>query len=63
MSQKAMYTAISGIRNNQVQMEVIANNIANSGTMAFKRGPYDFRGIVRVASPGRFKTAWRSGWC
>jgi len=37
-----MYTAISGIRNNQTQMEVIANNIANSGTMGFKRGRMTF---------------------
>jgi len=42
MSLRAMLTAISGIRNNAVQMDVIANNIANSGTMGFKRGRLTF---------------------
>lgn len=37
MSTRAMFTAISGLRNNATQMDVIANNIANSGTMGFKR--------------------------
>ncbi len=42
MSQRAMFTAISGLRNNATQMDVIANNIANSGTMGFKRGRMTF---------------------
>ncbi|MFC1490703.1 flagellar hook-basal body complex protein [Candidatus Latescibacterota bacterium] len=42
MSQRAMFTAISGIRNHAIQMDVIANNIANSGTMGFKRGRMTF---------------------
>jgi len=42
MSQRAMYTAISGIRNQQTLFDVIANNIANSGTMGFKRGRMTF---------------------
>ena len=37
-----MFTAISGIRNHAIQMDVIANNIANSGTMGFKRGRMTF---------------------
>ncbi len=37
-----MSTAISGIRNQAIQMDVIANNIANSGTMGFKRGRMTF---------------------
>ncbi|MFC1538588.1 flagellar hook-basal body complex protein [Candidatus Latescibacterota bacterium] len=42
MSTRAMFTAISGIRNQATQMDVIANNIANSGTMGFKRGRITF---------------------
>lgn len=42
MSQRALYTAISGIRNQAVYFDVIANNIANSGTMGFKRGRMTF---------------------
>ena len=42
MSQRAMLTAVSGIRNQAVQMDVIANNVANSGTMGFKKGRMTF---------------------
>lgn len=38
MSQRSMYTAVSGIRNQQVYLDVISNNVANSGTMGYKRG-------------------------
>ncbi len=37
-----MYTAVSGIRNQQTYMDVIANNISNSGTMGFKKGRITF---------------------
>jgi len=42
MSQRAMYTAVSGIRNQATYFDVIANNIANAGTMGFKRGRLTF---------------------
>ena len=42
MAGRSMSTAISGIRNQQVFMDVIANNISNSGTMGFKRGRITF---------------------
>ncbi len=42
MSQRAMFTAVSGIRNNQTNMDVIANNVSNSGTMGYKRGRITF---------------------
>lgn len=42
MAGRAMQTAVSGIRNNQTYMDVIANNISNSGTMGFKRGRITF---------------------
>jgi len=37
-----MATAVSGLRNQQVMMDVIANNISNSGTMGYKRGRITF---------------------
>lgn len=37
-----MYTAVSGIRNQQTYLDVIANNVANSGTMGYKRGRITF---------------------
>ncbi|MHB9031203.1 MAG: flagellar hook-basal body complex protein, partial [Candidatus Latescibacterota bacterium] len=42
MSGRAMSTAVSGLRNQQVMMDVIANNISNSGTMGYKRGRITF---------------------
>ncbi|MCE5249606.1 flagellar hook-basal body complex protein [bacterium] len=42
MPGQTMSTAVSGIRNQQVFMDVIANNISNSGTMGFKRGRITF---------------------
>ncbi|MFC1692525.1 flagellar hook-basal body complex protein [Candidatus Latescibacterota bacterium] len=42
MSQRAMFTAVSGLRNQQVQLDVIANNVANASTMGYKRGRMTF---------------------
>jgi len=42
MSQRSMYTAVTGIRNQNVYMDVIANNISNSGTVGYKRGRITF---------------------
>ncbi len=42
MSQRSMYTAVSGLRSQQVYMDVIANNISNSGTTGFKKGRITF---------------------
>jgi len=42
MSSSAMNTAVSGLRSQQTFMEVIANNISNSGTIGFKRGRMTF---------------------
>ena len=43
MSGRAMATAVSGLRNQQVMLDVIANNISNSGTTGFKRGRITFK--------------------
>ncbi|MBN1290275.1 MAG: flagellar hook-basal body complex protein [Candidatus Latescibacteria bacterium] len=42
MAGRAMQTAVSGIRNQQTYMDVIANNISNSGTMGYKKGRITF---------------------
>jgi len=52
MSQRSMYTAVSGIRNQQVYMDVIANNVANSGTMGYKRGRITFEESFSVLLQG-----------
>ncbi len=42
MSGRAMSTAVSGLRNQQTMMDIIANNISNSGTMGYKRSRITF---------------------
>ena len=39
---RSILNAVSGLRNNQVRIDVIANNIANSNTTGFKRGRMTF---------------------
>ncbi len=39
---RSLFSAVSGLRNNQVKMDVIANNIANVNTVAFKSSRVTF---------------------
>jgi flagellar hook protein FlgE len=39
---RSLYSAISGLRNHQVKMDVIGNNIANVNTTGFKRSRVNF---------------------
>ena len=39
---RSLYTAVSGIKSNQMKMDVIANNIANVNTVAFKGSRLNF---------------------
>jgi flagellar hook protein FlgE len=58
--QRSLFTAVTGLRNHQVKMDVLGNNIANVNTTAFKSGRVRFQDIlsqnIRGASapqPGR----------
>lgn len=42
---RSMYSGISGMKNNQIKMDVIANNVSNVGTTAFKGGRVRFQDI------------------
>jgi flagellar hook protein FlgE len=44
--QRSLFTAVSGLRNHQVKMDVIGNNIANVNTTAFKGGRVRFQDIL-----------------
>lgn len=44
--QRSLYTAVSGLRNHQVKMDVIGNNIANVNTTSFKAGRVRFQDIL-----------------
>lgn len=52
MSNSAMSTAISGLRNQQTAMDVIANNIANADTSGFKSSRVTFEESFAVLLQG-----------
>ena len=43
---RALHTGVSGLRSNQVRMDVVGNNIANVNTTAFKRGRAAFNEVL-----------------
>jgi flagellar basal-body rod protein FlgG len=51
---KALYTAASGMRSQQTQVDVIANNLANVNTAGFKKSDARFEDLlyVNVKQPG-----------
>src|SRR4028119_697319 len=40
---RSLFSGVSGLRNHQVRMDVIGNNIANVNTVAFKAGRVTFK--------------------
>lgn len=42
---RSLYSGVSGMKNNQIKMDVISNNIANVNTTAFKAGRVRFQDI------------------
>ena len=40
---RSLYAGVSGLRNNQVRLDIIGNNIANVNTVAFKAGRVTFK--------------------
>lgn len=43
---RSMYTAVSGLKSQQVKMDVIANNISNISTVGFKSGDTYFKDML-----------------
>ena len=43
---RALYSGVSGLRNHQVRMDVIGNNIANVNTVGFKTGRVLFKEML-----------------
>lgn len=42
---RSLYTGVSGMRNHQVRMDVVANNISNVNTVGFKAGRLNFQDL------------------
>lgn len=49
---RSMFTAIGGLKNHQVKMDVVANNIANVNTIGFKKGRVNFQDILNQTLSG-----------
>jgi fagellar hook-basal body proteins len=49
---RSLYSGVSGMKSNQTKMDVIANNIANVGTTAFKSGRVRFQDILSQTVQG-----------
>lgn len=43
---RSIFTAISGLHNHQIRLDVVANNIANINTVGFKKGRVNFQDIL-----------------
>ncbi|MBO8129165.1 MAG: flagellar hook-basal body complex protein [Peptococcaceae bacterium] len=43
---RSLYTGISGLRNHQIRMDVVSNNIANVNTTGFKAGRVNFQDVL-----------------
>jgi len=53
---RSMYTAISGLRNHQVMLDTVANNIANVNTYGFKSSEATFKDLDQPDHAGRRRT-------
>src|SRR5690554_2603971 len=49
---RSLYSAISGLKNHQVKMDVIGNNIANVNTTGFKRSRVTFSTMLSQTMKG-----------
>ena len=46
---RSLYSGVSGMKNHQIRMDVIGNNIANVNTFGFKKQPGKFSGHLYQA--------------
>ena len=59
---RSLFSGVSGLKNHQVRMDVIGNNISNVNTMAFKAGRVTFKeGFAQVLQGAARPTADRGG--
>jgi flagellar hook protein FlgE len=49
---RALFSGVSGLRNHQIRMDVIGNNVSNVNTVAFKSGRVSFKeGFAQLMQP------------
>jgi len=52
---RSLYSAVSGLQNHQVRMDVIGNNVSNVNTTGFKKGRATFQDILSQTLTGAAK--------
>jgi len=58
---RSLYAGVSGMKVNQVKLDVIGNNIANVGTTAFKSSRVRFQDMVSQTNAGAFAPGTNQG--
>jgi len=43
---RSLYSGVSGLRNHQIRMDVLGNNISNVNTYGFKKSRVSFQDIL-----------------
>ena len=49
---RSLYSGVSGLKNHQIRMDVIGNNISNVNTIGFKRGRVNFQDLISQSMSG-----------
>ena len=57
---RGMYSAISGLKNHQIALDVTANDLANVNTDRLQGRPYDVPGLADPDAAGRLVASTRA---
>ncbi len=58
---RSLYSAVSGLQNHQVRMDVIGNNISNVNTTGFKKGRVNFQDMLSQTLSGAARPTEEKG--
>jgi len=58
---RSLYSAVSGLQNHQVRMDVIGNNISNVNTIGFKKGRVNFQDMLSQTLSGAARPTENKG--
>ena len=58
---RSLYSAVSGLKNHQIRMDVIGNNISNVNTTGFKKGRVTFQDMLSQTMSGAGKPSEDKG--
>jgi flagellar hook-basal body protein len=59
---RSLYTAATGMDAQQLRMDVIANNLANTSTTGFKKTRAEFEDLLSVTLKGASAPSARASW-